>query len=405
MCWTQSSKRPRMKDIETMIGLLSSKANDQCPCDNTFLNSDISEVRQTHKRSGENWNAAFNPTAQNITELKDLLKIPNSSPVSCVRFSSEGRIIAIAGAASIQLIDIVKNKHIRTVGHPKLYFLSDVCFSSDDKYLAAAGECLPQSSRKSSLHYTRKGCCFVWSTESFTCLHVFEKHEQEVNAVTFSKDSRLVATGSSDCTVRLWDIRSGESRLFRMTDAIKEGVDASITSIALSPDGNLLAAGCFDEVIRLWNVNTGDYVGQLGGHSDAVYCVTFSIDERYLKLFSGSLDKSIKCWNIGGPSKLSSERSKAAGWFCKFTRSGHEREILGLTQSVCGKWLASCSPDQRIIFWEAENGHAQFVINTKDLGSVKSVSMTNGKQGGILAAVTGENEVQIWTFAFKQFSA
>lgn len=125
-------------------------------------------------------------------------------------------------------------------------------------------------------------------------IHNFEGHQQEVNALAFSGDSRYVVTGSSDCTARLWTIGAGRMRLFRVTDAMKD-LDASIASVALSPD-DLLAAGCFDNVIRLWNISTGDLVGRLCGHDDAVYCVLFSKDGSCL--YSGGMDRSLKCWDI-----------------------------------------------------------------------------------------------------------
>jgi len=411
-CWDLASNRPGIGDVEASIATLAKEAEEQFApsCDNSFMVKSVTEIPQTLKRGGEDWSAVFNPTAENITDVCDIGKLQCQSQVCCVRFSPTGKIVAIACVASTQVVDIIENKLICTFTQSQLRYVSDMCFSPDGKYLAAAVEYL-QMRKTISAPPPRKGICFVWSMETEQVVQVFEGHQREINALAFFKDSRNIATGSSDCTARLWDIGDGQVSLFRVTDAVGEDVDAGISSIALSPEDDLLAAGCFDNVIRLWNTNTGDLVGRLCGHTDAVYSVTFSIDGR--RLFSGGLDNSLKCWNIVSLMKSPSERFRAARGktdapslprderepFCRFTRSGHEGDVLGLAQSVCGRWIASCSLDKSIIFWDSRDGHAQFVIN---IGyPVKSFALTNGTHGGLLVAISGENQARLWTFSFK----
>ena len=64
----------------------------------------------------------------------------------------------------------------------------------------------------------------------------------EVNAVAFSPDGRLLATGSADQTARIWDAASGQERT-RLAHG--EGVAA----VAFSPDGRLLATGSADKTV------------------------------------------------------------------------------------------------------------------------------------------------------------
>lgn len=72
--------------------------------------------------------------------------------------------------------------------------------------------------------------------------------------------------------------------------------DAGVTSVAISPSGQLVAAGSFDTVVRIWDVATGMLIERLQGHMDSVYSVAFTPDDK--GLVSGSLDKTLKYWDI-----------------------------------------------------------------------------------------------------------
>ncbi|MDA2935571.1 WD40 repeat domain-containing protein [Acidobacteria bacterium AH-259-D05] len=102
-------------------------------------------------------------------------------------------------------------------------------------------------------------------------LRRFEGHTDSVTSVAFSADGRRALSGSSDKTVRLWDVRDG-CEIRRFGDQILDFVD----SVAFSPDGCLILCGCRDGTVHLWNVGSGLKIHYFKGHAWDVTRVSFS---------------------------------------------------------------------------------------------------------------------------------
>ena len=117
-------------------------------------------------------------------------------------------------------------------------------------------------------------------------------HTNAVTSLAFKPNSYVLASASSDKTIRIWDV--GDINNLRHVRTLRGHTEA-VWDVAWSPDGRTLASASPDGTVRLWNPNNGINFAVLRGHTETVNRVAWSPDGRILA--SGSLDKTIRLWN------------------------------------------------------------------------------------------------------------
>ena len=116
-------------------------------------------------------------------------------------------------------------------------------------------------------------------------------HRWQVSSLEFSPNGALLASGSWDKEVRVWDLSTLETAL------VLKGVhEVPVTSVSWHrPTGSLLCVGSADCTASLWNARDGSYLTSLEGHTGWVLDVCFSCSSQILA--TASWDSTIKLWD------------------------------------------------------------------------------------------------------------
>jgi len=238
-------------------------------------------------------------------------------------------------------------------------------------------------------HYLKRQCQ--------TDLYTLHGHRTRVQAVAYSPDGELLASGSGDWysgrdgALMIWDARTGRRLQTLTRDA------GTVYGLAFHPDRKRLAAACFDGKVRIWDARTGQVIHEWPAHRGIVNNVAFSPDGRLL--VSAGRDTTVRLWDVeaGRPRQRPLTEHQSSVWGIAFSPDGRYlatsdwsgivplrdvdtgapirsfsgfSDVRAVAFSPDGAWLAVAGYSGVIGLWDLTSKSGKPVVHNPNAGAV-----------------------------------
>lgn len=314
----------------------------------------------------------------------------HTQPIWSVQFSPDGHHLVSGGEDNVlKLWEVETGKCLKTLtGHRN--WIWSVAYSPDGQSVASG---------------SHDNTVKLWDVNSGDCIHTLRGHTNWIWSVAFNPQGNIIASGSEDQTVRLWDVYTGRClkmleshghRIWTVTFS-PQPLMSMLSSAEKSRQQALLASGSEDQTVRLWDVSwlesgtsdatsrsqsvhvlTSQCLQTLQGHTQQVWTVAFSPDSK--TIVSSGDEQFLRFWDV-------------ATGTCYKTLSGHTRRVTSVVFSPDGKLLASCGEDQTIRLWDVQKGQCLKILK----GHTKQLWTTVfNVDGSLLASGGGDQTIRLW---------
>lgn len=253
---------------------------------------------------------------------------------------------------------------------------------------------------------------------------VLRGHSDGIRALAVSQNGKLLASGSDDGAVKIWNIAN-----FNEVPTVLKGLKPArrnVRSIAFSPDNEKAVVGYLDGSIYVWNVAQKESAPVLlKGHRAGVNAMAF--DNSGQKLATVSADSTVRIWNVKEPAAapqiiekmggrgtaitfspddnflaIASEdggvrlyEAKAGGLKPKVYKE-HKKSVRSVAFSADGRYLASGGSDGSVIVRDLSASNKPLVSFVGHTAGVNSVLFS--QDGKTLATASSDKTIRLWSF-------
>jgi WD40 repeat protein len=201
---------------------------------------------------------------------------------------------------------------------------------------------------------------------------VFEGHSNSVNTLSFTSDERLLATGSTDGTVRVWSFPDGHCQ---------HKFDKQVNAVC-APDGTRIATVSVKSQVVIWDAVSGQQIKAIPAFDKRTTALAFSADGRTIL--------------VGGTGPI--RRVSAADGTPLGEMSGHKIIVACLRISPDGKRLASTGADGYLRLWSTRDWSETVAVKLPGSGVLQLAFTPKGDA----VAVALDHRIQ--TYAVKDGS-
>ncbi|MGM3305413.1 eIF2A-related protein [Anabaena sp. WFMT] len=317
------------------------------------------------------------------------------SEINTIALSPNSKILATGSVdRTVKLWDVTTGKCLKTL-QGRTDFVHSVGFSHDGKIVASGSQ-----------HEIR-----LWDVNSGQCVTNISAYKDWLYSLALSSDGKLLACanlGNENHIIRLWQIQSlHKGNSYQAPDKILQGHTDNIWAIAFSPDGKIIVSGSSDRTVKLWDSQTGQCLQTFSGHTRPVLSVAFSLDGQIIASCGGH--SIIKVWDVI-TGECCQTIQEVASYVLKFSpnsyilasgntsgviklwdvRDGqcigilgkYGKPIISLAFSPDGQILASGSFDGTVTLWNINTNQC---INTIEINTGSAWSLDFSPDGKNLA--------------------
>lgn len=219
------------------------------------------------------------------------------------------------------------------------------------------------------LHFTSDGNNLVTASTDQTLglwdlctgqrIKKYKSHSTFINSVQVARRGpQLLVSGSDDTTIKLWDIRKKQP-----VTTYNSGFQ--VTAVEFCDTAEQIFTGGIDNDIKVWDVRSNEVLYTLKGHTDTVTGISLSPDGSYL--LSNAMDNSLRIWDV---------RPYAPQERCVKIFTGHqhnfEKNLLKCAWSKDGSKVSSGSADRFMYIWDTTSRRILYKLPGHN-GSVNDV--------------------------------